>query len=816
MGVLEFFGTLIKNDITASAIKSNYTDRTTVNHLLMDFNSIIHVASQKVILDVNILLQLVLKNLYTNRGVSNIVFTEKFEKYSMVHIQKKINQNSDPNEVIKMFQRHFTDEYMDRLVITLVINTVLRIVRTFCNNKGLQTLMLAIDGVPSKGKMVEQKQRRYMGAITEAYKKKILSKYKQYLLEQPDYIYEATTNGIKWSRNKITPGTAFMHKLVNYLRSDSIQAKFKVNRHDLQVVVSDMYEVGEGEKKIVNYVIKYLANTNESVMVYSPDADVILLCMLLPVTKLYMLRHNQQTSAQSGSNIYDLIDIRMLKSNIGYYINNHPDYAKEEFDSDRINYDIVCISTLFGNDFVPKIETMNVKKGFNDIMNAYLRSLIALKSKGYYLVKEKNSDGEFRLNFTFLKKIFTELIPEEMDFIKHNRLYREYITIGQIKNVFDYMEINSENLVSTFNGFRSEYENLKNLIKGNGNLLYYETYDQFMNSLKKSLLIIMDGQAVNTSYLTNKDMIKLLRDYWRKYRDFPRLNINLNTWSHSIGDYKHKLQIKDKHYNEYQKEVYKFENMLDEYYIKFNAQPLQLSKDKIGSYYEDYFGVKLYNGSSSGNSNASSNSRSNTRFNRSSGNSNGSSNSKLSAEATQVMHDYVEGLLWVFNYYFNDMSYVNTWYYAHERAPLMQHILMFLNSISLEYFTDLYKNLVKYKVDDLARYFNPIEQLIYVSPMTHDIIKLLPANYRKYIESDNLDPFLRNYFLDINEIANQMWREKVSHDVDCRSIPYFNKCLIKSISKPTKSDDKQFLKAIRKVEPTDVSERRSKSTEPDY
>ncbi len=37
-----------------------------------------------------------------------------------------------------------------------------------------------------------------------------------------------------------------------------------------------------------------------------------------------------------------------------------------------------------------------------------------------------------------------------------------------------------------------------------------------MTSLKKSTVIVMDGQAVNTSYLTNKEMIKLLKDYYRK------------------------------------------------------------------------------------------------------------------------------------------------------------------------------------------------------------------------------------------------------------------------------------------------------------
>lgn len=787
MGVLELFGTLIKNDITATAIRSDYRSKVHVNHLFLDFNSIIHVASQRILKEINSFFRVILKSLYGHKSVQGDMFMSVFKKYDMLDIQKKIKQDTAPEIVIKMFKKHFTEEYLDKLIITLVINSVKEIVTTFCMNSVIETLMLAIDGVPSKGKLIEGKQRRYMGAIMEIYKKDIFTEYTDYLIEQPDYIYLASKHSIKWSRNKITPGTAFMHTMVRYLRSEKIQKKLKVNRPDMKIILSDMYEVGEGEKKIVNYVNKYLANTTKSVMIYSPDTDVVLLCMLLPVQKLYMLRYDQQTSGDVNKNVYDLIDIKMLKANISFYINNHPSYSKEKFDIDRINYDIVCISTLFGNDFVPKMETLNVKKGFQNIMDAYLRALLKLKHKNYYLVKNRSEDNsEFRLNFTFLKFIMRELLPEEEDFIKHNRLYAEYITVGKIKNVFDYMEINAKNIVSTVISFKNEYEELQRLIKNNGRLLYFETNDQFMSSLKKCISIKTDGVSVNTTYLTNKEMIDVLKSYYSKTRQFPRLDINLNTWSRSINDHIHKMRIKGKNFNDYDKETYKFEHMLDEYYIKFNAQPLVLTRDKIDDYYETNFGIKI-NGSQ-----------------------------KLSKEAMQVMHDYVEGILWVFNYYFNDTSYLNTWYYEHERAPLIKHILMFLDSISREYFVDMYKNLKKYQVTDIKKFFNPLEQFMYVSPMTPDIIKLLPSNYRNYIRSDDLDPFLQNYFINVTEITDKLWNEKVSKDVDCHSIPYFNKCFVKTITKPTTSDDVQFLKAIRKVKPNETSARRSQSKEPGY
>ena len=523
-------------------------------------------------------------------------------------------------------------------------------------------------------------------------------------------------------------------------------------------------------------------------MVYSPDADVILLCMLLPVQKVLMLRHNQQ------ENWYDLIDIRLLKNNIGFYINNHPKYAKENFSVRRINYDIVYLSTFFGNDFVPKMETINVKAGFHNIMEAYLKTLLDFKDTKQYLVRILNStDRRYSINFSFLKLVLKKLIPVEQDFITHNSLYNQYIKAGIIKNTFDYMEINKENIVPVVTQFKHEYDNLKHEIRNRGNLSYFQTHDEFMTSLKKCIMIKIDGQVVNTSYLNNYDLIGLLIKYFKQVHDFPRLNINLDSFSKSIEDPYHARVIKEtgkklgRPVNAYEKEIYKFTNMLDAYQTKFNAEPLDLSVNKIDSYYETYFDVKLFGGKK-----------------------------KLTTEATQVMADYLEGLLWVFEYYYNDMSYINTWSYQRERAPLLTHLSMFLESIDKSYFVDMRENLSTYQVTSIKKYFNPIEQLIYVSPMTKSITGLLPVNYRQYIKSADLDPFLKKYFIDTETITNKLYKSTVSTDIDCHSINYFNKCLITTIPRSSMTDDKNFLKAIRKVVPSEVSERRSKNTFPDY
>lgn len=749
MGILEFFGTLIKNDITSNSIKNNYKEKMDVNHLLIDFNSIIHVSSQKIINDINTLLKDVLKNIYDNRNLN--FFLDRFNKYKL-----EINV-SDPIEIIKIFHSHFNEKYLDKLIIADVINSILFIIKTYCHNETIKTLLLAIDGVPSKSKMIEQKQRRYLSAIVELYKLKLLKKYKEYLKQQTNYIYLATKYNIEWSRNKITPGTEFMDKLVKYLKSVSIQEKIKNNRKNLKIIISSMYEVGEGEKKIVNFVNLKLFNTEDIIMVYSPDADMILLCILLPVKNVYMLRYNQQTL------VFDLINIKKLKKNINYYINE-----KNEYDSERINTDIVIMSTLFGNDFLPKIESINVKKGFQTILDAYLKTLFELNN---YLVEGN------RLNFIFFKLIIKNLIPEEKDFIKYNDLYNKYLTLGQIKNVFNNRTITSENIVSIFTEFRNEYTKLKQTIINNGNLYYFETHTQFFDSLKKSINL-----NENLNLLSPKQLINLLKEYYKKNKDFPRLNINLNEKSHSINDPYIKKIIKEKHYNDYEKEVYQFEHMLDNYYIKLNAEPLKLSKKDIQGYYEKYFKITVIK------------------------------DGKLTEESKKLMEDYVEGMLWVFNYYINDKTYINKWYYKHERTPLLEHILMYLDLIDDEIFNNIFNNLETYQVYDLKDYFNPIEQLIYVSPMTPNVKKLLPENYKKILNDD----FFKNYFININEITNKLWKQTISTEVDCHSIPYFNKCLIKPIDKFIEESDKEFLKNIRKRIPSEISKNRSKIVEPKY
>jgi 5'-3' exonuclease len=783
MGVLEFFGTLIKNGITASAIIPACHTKTPIDHFLIDFNSIIHVSGEKINLDLNIFLRLVMKTVYQKQPIKGFIFDEFFEKYNLLKLKEELTLSLPlqlqltPTKVLELFSKHLNGNKLDELVITQVIKDYFMLLKKFLIRDKLKTILIAIDGVPSKGKMIEQKHRRYMGAIITDYKSKLTQKYKSYLESQPNYLYIIEENPIQWSRNKITPGTSFMHKMVKNLSHTNMKKKlFKYFPNLKSYIVSSMYEIGEGEKKIVNYVLANLINTKDDVMFYSPDADMILLAMLVPVTNMFVLRHNKQNSC------YDLIMIKLLKENISFYINNHPVLKyneKLEYDINRINYDLVCLSTIFGNDFVPKIETLNVKQGFQLLMDVYTMTLKSFDfdtKTNYLVLLDNNNDIKFNLNLDFLRKILINLKPEEDDFINNNDLYHHYLNYGKFKYVFSDTIITEQNIVGLYQELKQDYEYLKNSIRNGSNLDKFIYDDVFVNYLKKSINITDDttNSVINTTYLTNHEFIKLLTKY--KNEDFPRISFNLNTFSHSIKDNYHKNKIQGM--NDYEKELYKFEKLLDEYYVKFNASPLDLNPNQINKYYQKYFHTDNLN---------------------------------------LIMNKYIEGMLWVFNYYFNDRDYLNWWFYTYERAPLIRDLSTYCNKITHDQFQKLYTDLISYKVSNSKKsiYFNPIEQLIYVSPLTTSTLKLLPSAYRIFLESrNNLNPFLKDYFLDLKQIVQDLWTKNPSDEIDCHSIIFLNKCLLKSMKKYSENDDIEFIEIMRKIKISSISKKRTKSILP--
>ena len=103
-------------------------------------------------------------------------------------------------------------------------------------------MYIAIDVIPPKGKMKQQRMRRHKSVL----------------------------EGKPWDTNAISPGTYFMNQLNHCLKSftnDSVK----------QIIISDSTERGEGEHKILQYIKK---NDIQQSVIYGLDADLIMLSMV--------------------------------------------------------------------------------------------------------------------------------------------------------------------------------------------------------------------------------------------------------------------------------------------------------------------------------------------------------------------------------------------------------------------------------------------------------------------------------------------------------------------------------------------------------
>ena len=120
------------------------------------------------------------------------------------------------------------------------------------------------------------------------------------------------------------------------------------------VFISDVYNPGEGEMKIISCLKIY--RKRNKICVYSPDSDMILLLLMLDIDTI-LLRYDQQNSKEVD--IFNKIDIPKFKNELLNYCKSRIGNLENE----RIILDeIIYIFTLFGDDFLPKLESINVNK----------------------------------------------------------------------------------------------------------------------------------------------------------------------------------------------------------------------------------------------------------------------------------------------------------------------------------------------------------------------------------------------------------------------------------------------------------------------
>jgi len=763
MGIERFFSSIEENNITnlGTSFKIKLDKNINTESLFIDFNSIIYINSFIVINDLNYILYNIIIN---NKN------TEKFKNIIEEYELKLDNINyKEYNKLI--------NEQIDNIIIQKVREYIYNMLINFIEPDKLKLLYIAIDSVPSKSKMIEQKKRRYLGGIINEIKNQIYLKYKDDLKNDNNrYLYEQYK--IEWNRNKISPGTEFMDKIDNLFNSIEFEVSIKDICNNLEkYIYNGVYEYGEGEKKIVDY-LRNNYNKLNSHIIYSPDSDMTILCMLLnsnltekykKINNIKIMRYNQQKS------IYDIINIDQLNENLYKYLKTK---TTKKIDKDNYIKDIVLLLTIFGNDFLPKIESLNVVYDFNLIIDKYIKILIENKSDNT-LVEYNKNNNKLEINQSMLIRIFKELQYDEGNNLQKIYMVSHYSNYNKLKELLEVNDNDFTDKMTEFLGKLSKFnEDIRNTDK--------QDINKLINKWKNDIFIKKLQKFTNLPKTNNDEYIKNFYEYYLLNNNLPKIRIIFRKYLKSLEEEHHQKKLRkniDKidtslDITEYDKEIYKFDNMLDEYIYKLNSTALNIGHvyidpktytwktEKITNgvvrYYKNFFGIDNIN----------------------------VDNKKL----IKLVDKYIEGFLWVFNFYYNDFNikdnhmYANIWYYPYHHAPLLTQIYNYLVQQDTKYINNKLYDINKYTISR-DKYFNCIEHLLYVSPAP--LIKdIIPSEYYKFIDK---------YYPNFDELIKELM-EGSTNLIDCKGSLFLTKCNlnIKNFIFNTEEDN-EFITNLRKI-----------------
>jgi 5'-3' exonuclease len=884
MGIERFFSALSKRykDGQIVEILNHPYSRKNINYLFFDFNSFVYGAKERVLGRVNQYLELIIKKKTDEIFNDEENITRLTELLNCQDLLDAIDFDREIIDLIRQVKDYFNTDRLDHDIILVVFEKVYNMLNTNFNVSEIKRILIAIDGTPSKSKMIEQKKRRYMGEFTSQIKDKLIEKHRTELEEKGEYML--TKFSITWDTKRISPGTQFMHLLSNSLHSDTFIGKISEILPNLEIapIISDVYTPGEGEMKIIDYIIEKKEELNGTIAIYSPDSDVILLGLILQnkllstSNQVFVLRYDQNASKEHS--VYQFVNCRMLITKLREDITNSLERMDVETDlqiENAIN-DIVLLFTVFGNDFLPKINSIDVRNDMDFIFWTYPLIIRENLSRGLakpYIINQNDELEKLEINVPALEIGLNVLSSKEDNFLTRNYFDNTYFNYSQVASIlkrnfrmrfysdtFEYLsnyfffrsldilnkfseeiykKYNDESEeITTIEGFYSylkedgEYQHFNNNVENGTENVYFNNFiGNFKNFVKQEdfkkigetnssvielldltlegdYLYQFDGSKILDyillNYFINQNNLSMKTSKFVNVQNMNRfLNIrNKDTFglipqTHTFEDKKYKSKMKRNGINRnnpFEVEFFEMENMINEYYVKMNAEDtvqlgqiddLEESKER---YYQQNFGL-----------------------------------SYSREDRNIIANDYLLGINWVFQYYFNGDSKYLYWYYPHLKAPLLQDISNFLR-FTRENDTEKYMKLFNDYSEELNQFipqqhfFTPLEQLFYVCPfdsinLNEDSFNLIKGfipdevitKLAEFIqkEFDNID--MKTFYFSVTNVVNKVLSEDGPVlEIDCKGVLYQNKCILTQMVPTETIGYDKYLKNFRSLIPLSV------------
>lgn len=242
-------------------------------------------------------------------------------------------------------------------------------------------IVICIDGVAPQSKQRQQRGRRFKSVI-----------------ERSD---------IQFDSNSITPGTKFLHNLSNYIDwyiISQLQNGSPLYKNK-EIIFSNEKVPGEGEAKCFAWVRLY-GNINETYCIHSLDSDIIMLCLSCSHQNFYILRESLYDKAWD----YQVVDMKSVRVQLKSLLH------------DKCVNDFVLICYLVGNDFLPKIPSIDIVKGGINTMMSIYKSVFQKNGNIF------NENGR-QYNLESLRLFF-----EKLGELEHNNLQDKANSSGYFKD----------------------------------------------------------------------------------------------------------------------------------------------------------------------------------------------------------------------------------------------------------------------------------------------------------------------------------------------------------------------------------------------
>jgi 5'-3' exonuclease len=286
-------------------------------------------------------------------------------------------------------------------------------------------VFISVDGVAPLAKINQQRKRRYKSVDDAAIREKIRVKH-------------GVRKQIKWNNTVITPGTEFMERL-----HKRIEGYIATKGSSLKWTYSSYHVPGEGEHKILDYI---RANRDKKPVIYGLDADLLFLSISSGVNDIHLLRESTEFGKKVKTHDNDdvaqdltYVSIENMKDCIYNHVVDMVIKAGGDgkcYDRERICNDFVFICYLLGNDFLPHLPSINIKRGgIEVIMNCYIDILI---STGEYMIDLTSSET---VNMTMLDILISSASGDEngylVDSTRGHKGKRCYVTDPYEKEIWE-------------------------------------------------------------------------------------------------------------------------------------------------------------------------------------------------------------------------------------------------------------------------------------------------------------------------------------------------------------------------------------------